>query len=413
MDLSVELCGVKFANPVWVSSQISVSHVNPRQQADLMRHYADQGASAIITPAILDVSKPYKPEPARRIIAARARRPFRNQGLIGLGLSDRNLTHLEFGLELMEHLRGSDVPIIANILGASANTASWVGLAQEVERLGASLIELDTSCPLSAAEDLQSLDGLPLAAGYLLGQVPRLLQSVVRAVVEGVNIPVSVKMTPEIGYPQFIEVARTIAEAGANAITAINAPITIAPPNIYNLDATPFPLVQRYTFGPTFGPWDRFLTYKYVAGIAQNVDTQISAVGGLVDPEHAVEALMLGATTVQLSSGILWRGTYLIQQVLRFLHDYLEEHGFNSTQELIGLGLHHIGALEAKHFVPAIALVNESKCTGCTLCAMTTCVAITMRSGLAVVDESVCSGCNLCVEICPPRAISLIPVDGQ
>ena len=411
MDLSVEFCGVRFANPVWVSSQISVSRVNPRQQADLMRCYVDEGASAIITPAILDVSKPHKPESARRIIAARARRPFGNQGLIGLGLADRNLTHLEFGLELMEHLQGSEVPIIANIMGASANVTSWATLAKKMESVGASLIELDTSCPLSAAKDLEALDGLPSAAGYLLGQVPGLLQPVVSAVVESVDIPVIVKMTPEIGYPQLIEVARAVTEAGANAITAINAPITIAPPNIYDLDATPFPLVQRYAFGPTFGPWDRFLTYKFVAGIAQNLQVPISAVGGLVDPEHAVEALMLGATTVQLSSGILWRGRYLIQQVLKYLNGYLEEQGFNSVQELIGLGLRHVGGLKAEHFLPALAVIDGSRCTGCTLCAVTTCMAITMQDSLAVVDEPLCSGCNLCVEICPPRAISLISRD--
>ena len=68
------------------------------------------------------------------------------------------------------------------------------------------------------------------AAGSLLGDSPALLIPVVKAVVDRVNIPVGVKMTPETGFPRLVGIAEEIKKAGAKFITGINAPITCGGP---------------------------------------------------------------------------------------------------------------------------------------------------------------------------------------
>ena len=56
-----------------------------------------------------------------------------------------------------------------------------------------------------------------------------------------------------------------------------------------------------------------------------------------------------------------------------------------------------------------VAVVDESKCTGCTICYdFFTCPAINVgKDKKAVIDETLCIGCGACVPICPYNAISL------
>ena len=56
------------------------------------------------------------------------------------------------------------------------------------------------------------------------------------------------------------------------------------------------------------------------------------------------------------------------------------------------------------------ANVNESKCTGCGVCAEERCVikAIDMAEDIASVEPEKCIGCGLCVSTCPAGAITMI-----
>ncbi len=409
MKLSTTFAGLELRNPIWVASQVSVSHVDAQSQADVMRRYVDAGAGAVCTPCILNRSLGGPTmQPARRIIGVRDRYPFYAEGLYGLALNAGNLCHLEFGEELMRRLEGIGVPIIANVMGASEDPASWVEVARFMEAAGAQMLELDTSCPLAAPE-MDDGHGFPLAPGFLLGQVPALMQSVTQAVVEAVDIPVMVKLTPELGFPQFIHMADLVTKAGARAVSAINAPVSIAPPDIKRGGRPPFPFVDRYNFSATFGPWDRFLMYKFVAGIHRHMPTPISAVGGLVDPEHVVQAMLLGAQTVQLSSGILWRGVKLISRSLRFLEQYGDQHGFASIDALVGDADRYLGNVTRENFQAVLPVLDGAKCTLCGICAETTCMALRMDDAGLHLQEGLCSGCGLCVVNCPQGAWTLAP----
>ena len=56
-----------------------------------------------------------------------------------------------------------------------------------------------------------------------------------------------------------------------------------------------------------------------------------------------------------------------------------------------------------------IAVVNEKKCTGCSICYdFFTCPAITVGDNKkAVIDTSLCIGCGACIPVCPHNAITL------
>ena len=51
--------------------------------------------------------------------------------------------------------------------------------------------------------------------------------------------------------------------------------------------------------------------------------------------------------------------------------------------------------------------VNADACIGCRKCISSLgCPAIGFKDGKAVIDQSVCTGCTLCEQVCPVNAIA-------
>src|SRR3954462_14079640 len=61
---------------------------------------------------------------------------------------------------------------------------------------------------------------------------------------------------------------------------------------------------------------------------------------------------------------------------------------------------------------PAVALVDESRCIGCTLCidACPVDAIVGARGLMHTVVEPWCIGCKLCLAPCPVDCIEMIPV---
>lgn len=63
----------------------------------------------------------------------------------------------------------------------------------------------------------------------------------------------------------------------------------------------------------------------------------------------------------------------------------------------------------------AIAEMDESRCTGCTLCLQTCPVDAIVGTGkmMHTVISSCCTGCERCLERCPMNCIEMKPVSGE
>jgi len=180
----------------------------------------------------------------------------------------------------------------------------------------------------------------------------------------------------------------------------------MCPPNIYD-DGKPIWSLGVNLWASVSGPCDRYSCYRNTAAVSifcPGID--VAAVGGLVTPQHHVEAMMLGANITELSSGLFWKGTFIIKQTVDVLRRYMEDYDYETVEDFRGLGLKYfqpIGEADWK-FGKVVAVTDYSKCNGCEICARNVCFAIYMKGRKARTIPEECTGCGLCEAICPQDA---------
>lgn len=420
-DISVTFAGKKLKNPLGVASHALTSpEHDPQALADHLRGYVEAGAAFVYTPFINPEARhPKGYSPAYKFMGVGSREPFAREGLLVACDAERIMCRLEEGQKLVDLLKKSlpeDVPVIANIIGPGADAAGWALHAKKFEDAGADIIEMNVSCPLPAmtadAVDAYTSGELVGAAGALLGDSPVLLRPVVESVVQAVGVPVGVKLTPETGFPRLVGVAESIQAAGAKFISGINAPLTCSPPDIYNDGKAKWPGIQDHMLCAALGPWDRFLNYRNLATLSMFIPgMELAAIGGLVEPEHVVEAMMLGGRVCQMSSGLFWRGTDLISDSLTFLSDYMDKMDYASTDDFIGRAITHMKPVEDIDWrmEDYVSSTDDRKCRRCGICSNGICTARTLKENplRMEVNEDMCYGCGLCEAVCPEHAISV------
>jgi dihydroorotate dehydrogenase (NAD+) catalytic subunit len=203
------------------------------------------------------------------------------------------------------------------VLSLSAETVAQFGemalLTQGVS--GFQALELNLSCP--NIED-----------GALFGHSARLAASAVEAVRANTQLPVLVKLAPNV--PDVTEIARAVVEAGADALTISNT----LPAMVIDIEARK-PVLGGVTGGLS-GPGLRPVSVALVYRTAQAVDVPIIGVGGIFSARDALEYIMAGATAVQIGSASL-ANLWAPFNILEELQTYLGESGVSDIRELIGV----------------------------------------------------------------------------
>ena len=309
-----------------------------------------------------------------------------------------------------------DVPIISGILGLGDLPDTYVDGAKRCEELGVDLIELNFSCPgpagmRGAVNDFFQKRFAPHFQGTLIGDQPDLVEEVVRQVVKSVKIPVGAKLSAETGFPRIVGIAKAVRDAGAKYILVTGGAVGIVPPDIYHRGKPQWPFMDGNPFCLTSGSWLRRVCYRDVAAIAKFVPgIDIGAAGGLVTPEHCVEALMLGASLTQLCTGVMEQGRGLIRKSTGFLKKFMAEQGYNKVQDIVGLGLPYIKYQEDVDMMEGqvVSELDETKCTRCGHCLDNLCTAIYSDRGKVRVNQNKCTGCGSCGVACQQNAFKLV-----
>jgi dihydroorotate dehydrogenase (NAD+) catalytic subunit len=294
----VDLAGLTLANPTLLASGIL------GLSAETLSNIVEGGAGAIVTKSV--GSKPRKGYANPTVIQA-------NCGLINaMGLPNPGIEH--FTTEIRE-AKALNVPLIASVYGFSAK--GYADVSEKAVEAGADAVELNVSCPHVKE------------TGSEIGQNPEILAKIVREVKKRVERPVFVKLSPNV--TDIVEVAQVAAEAGADALTAINTVKAMA------IDTeTAMPILSNKVGGMS-GPAIKPIAVRCVYEIYRSVKVPIIGCGGITSWRDAVEFLLAGATAVQIGTAVALKGPNVFSAVTRGINAYLKNKGFESVNEIVGL----------------------------------------------------------------------------
>jgi len=244
---------------------------------------------------------------------------------------------------------------------------------------------------------------------------PAPLLAAIHAVKAATRKPLFVKVNP-LGGGEMAEMARQIAAAGADGITATNA---YGPVMAIEAETAEPALAAPEGYGWLSGPALKPLALRCVFDIARAVNIPVIGSGGIGRPEDAVEYLMAGACAVQVTSAALKSGPGFYGHLAGRLEKWLDAHGYSSVAEVQRAGIRRWESLQPHRFSVPV-LYDVSDCIGCRLCELSCHYdAIYMVPGankaggaeIAEFNADRCFGCGLCVVRCPTDAL-LMPMLG-
>jgi len=386
-NLSINFCGVNFINPFLLSS-------SPASNCGEMIARAFDAGWGGVAFKTLATQKTKIIHPSPRLNNYN----YESSKLIGLQnvemISDRPL---KYNLEDISWLKKHypEHRIITSIMGFS--NEEWKELAKASEDAGSDMLELNFSCPHMTVE----------GSGSKVGQAFDLVEKFTETVKNATTIPVIAKMTPNI--TDMNEPAMYAKKGGADAISAINTLASIT--GIGLDDLTPKPNVfGKGSISGYSGPCVKPVALRFVAEMAQNPELglPISGIGGIENWIDALEFLLLGASTIQITTGIIHYGYRIIDDLIEGLSDYMEEKGFNSVGEIVGAALKHVHSTDEFDLErQGVVEYDIDRCIGCGQC-YTVCqdaggqaISWDYENRRPVMDEDRCVSCMACSFICP------------
>jgi dihydroorotate dehydrogenase (NAD+) catalytic subunit len=297
-DLRVDIGALELQNPVMTASG---TFGYAREFEDLVNLHRLGG---IIVKGIS--LEPRAGNPPQRIVET----PCGMLNAIGL----QNVGVDRFISEKMVYLEGIGVPVIVNILGDTVDEYRLI-----TERLrgvaGIAALEINISCPNVKK------------GGVAFGTVPSMAAAVTEAVKKAADVPVMVKLSPNVA--DIAEMAKAAESGGADSISLVNTLIGMA------IDLKRRKPVLANVIGGLSGPAIKPIALRMVYQAAGAVQIPVIGIGGIESAEDALEFIVAGATAVQIGTAN-FINPRVSEEVVDGIGDYVTANKLGSIRELIG-----------------------------------------------------------------------------
>jgi dihydroorotate dehydrogenase (NAD+) catalytic subunit len=296
VDLSVDLGSLRLANPVMPASGCFGPQLG--QLIDLNR------LGALVTKTIFLDSR--SGNPAHRLAETEA-------GMLN-SVGNPSPGAAAFLDNVLPRYTAWAPPVIVSVGGLAVS--EYGELAARLRDIpGIAALEVNVSCP--------NLE----AGGLEIGANPKLVETVVRSVVNQSRVPVIAKLTPNI--TSIADIAIASEAGGATAVTAINTPVGL----------TVDPETRRPTLGNVVGglsgPAIKPIALRMVWEIHRAVSLPVIGVGGIATTLDALQFFIAGATAVQLGTVNFTRPTAMLA-VIDGLAEWMDRHGVRQLGEIVG-----------------------------------------------------------------------------
>ncbi len=202
------------------------------------------------------------------------------------------------------------IPLIVSIFGK--NSEEFVNIAQKLEN-HCDALELNLSCPHA---DMY---------GMAIGQDEQTVYKITKDVKKSVEIPVIVKLTPNVD--DIVPIAKSAERGGADGITAINTLKGMA------VDIEMEQPILANVYGGLSGRCIKPVALRCVYDVYKNVSVPVIGVGGISSAEDAIEFIMCGASLVGIGSAA--KDLSVFKEIPEGIENFLKKKNY-TLGEIIG-----------------------------------------------------------------------------
>lgn len=297
MNMSVNIAGVEWKNPVTVASGTFGSGAEYSEFTDLNQ------LGAVTTKGVANV--PWSGNPTPRVAEVYG-------GMLNaVGLQNP-------GIELfckrdIPFLKQYDTKIIVNVCGHS--TEEYVEVVKRLADEPVDMLEINISCP-NVKE-----------GGIAFGQDPKAVEAITREMKKYAKQPIIMKLSPNV--TDITEMARAAEAGGADALSLIN---TITGMKI-DVHRRKFVLANKT--GGMSGPAVHPVAVRMVYQTAHAVNIPIIGMGGIMTAEDAIEMILAGATAISVGTAN-FVNPKATMEIVDGIETYMKQYHVEDINELIG-----------------------------------------------------------------------------
>ena len=295
-NLSVEICGVKFKNPVIAASG---TYGFGREFDEV---YDISQIGGISTKGL--TVEPRLGNPVPRIAEGDS------VILNAVGLQNPGVE--KFIKDDLDFLKSKGIVIIANVAGRTLE--DYAAICKRLDGL-VDMVELNISCPNVRA------------GGMALGIKPENIREVTSITKEQLKkTPLIVKLSPNV---ESIPVnAQAAQEGGADCISLVNTFTGM----VIDIERRK-PIIANNTGGVS-GAGIKPIALRMVYEAAHAVKIPIIGMGGISSGTDAIEFMMAGAKAVQVGTANFTRA-YAMPVIIKEMNTWLDKHGIGDINEIV------------------------------------------------------------------------------
>lgn len=302
LDLSVNLCGIKFNNPVAMASGNAGYGIEYQSVSGFSNR--DIGAMFLKGTTL----EPKLGNKAERVMETAC-------GLLNsIGLQNPGVDAVIS--DYLPKLDFDETRYIANISGSSIE--EYAEVTRRFNDTGLAALEINISCPNVKK------------GGAAFGNDPDMAAKVVEVCRAQTTKPLIVKLSPN--QTDIAEGARRVIDAGADMLSAINTlmgmqiDIHSARPTLGNN--------QGGLSGPAIKPV-ALLKVHQIYQVAKQHDIPIIGLGGITCAEDAIEFFMAGASMVAIGTAIA-KDPLLVKKINKGIASFMQEKNIQQVSDLTG-----------------------------------------------------------------------------
>jgi dihydroorotate dehydrogenase (fumarate) len=303
MELSTTYLGLKLKNPI-------VASASPLSRSmDSMRRLEDAGASAIVMHSLFEEQIEHEAKSLDHYKSA-GTESFAEALTYFPDTGDYHFAPEEY-LELVAKATNKlEIPVIASMNGITPG--GWTSYAKKMEEAGASALELNVYY-------------IPTDGTMAGAEVENRYSDVLKQVRSAVKIPIAVKLSPF--FSSIPNVAQRLVSEGADGLVLFNR---FYQPDIDLEELDVKPGVELST------SYANRVPMRWIGILYGKIKTSLAATSGVHTAEDVLKLTMVGADVTMMCSALLMHGPEYIGKVLKDLERWMQEHEYESIEQMKG-----------------------------------------------------------------------------